>query len=113
MQGTAERRNNIGIDVSEITHFVPYRESLATSDQILSDRDVWRDYEAVAEWIERFLPSPNEDTLSKTIPNNKNKVLSELSFSTGSAELQKDFIDTFVKTELFMKALDPKIPFCN
>ena len=42
---------------SELTHFVPYREIIATSDFILSDRNVWRDYEPVAEWIERFLPT--------------------------------------------------------
>ncbi|NER39505.1 MAG: ParA family protein [Oscillatoria sp. SIO1A7] len=48
---------------SEIVHFVPYREAIATSDKIMSDRDIWQDFEPVAEWLERFLPHKREQAL--------------------------------------------------
>ncbi|MGB0388017.1 MAG: tyrosine-protein kinase family protein [Ardenticatenaceae bacterium] len=95
---------------SEITHFVPYREVIATSDTILSARDVWRDYEPVAEWIEGFLPTESEKLISKSLAPAKQIVLQELHFSAGTAERQKDFLDTFLESDLFKKALDPKNP---
>jgi cellulose biosynthesis protein BcsQ len=55
-----KEQGNRALVPSEITSMVPYREVIATSDFILSDErakiEVWRDYEPVAEWIERFLP---------------------------------------------------------
>lgn len=95
---------------SELTHFVPYREVIATSDTILSARDVWRDYEPVAEWVERFLPAASDKLNLDSLPSIKETVLQELHFSAGTAEQQVDFRSTFVETELFKKALDPKIP---
>ncbi len=47
---------NSSLNESEITHFIPYREVIATSDEILADSEIWRDFEAVAEWIELLLP---------------------------------------------------------
>lgn len=104
-----EQRTN-AIMESEITHFVPYREVVATSDLILSDRDVWHNYEPVAEWIEGFLPTANEELTIQTLPLLKEKILQDLYFSTGTAERQQDFLDTFLETELFKKALEPNNP---
>ncbi|NET56188.1 MAG: ParA family protein [Symploca sp. SIO2E6] len=96
---------------SDITHFIPYKEVIATSDQILSDRETWQNFEPVAEWLELFLPTKSEQRLQAiSLPNNKAQVLSELEFSAGTAEYQENFGETFVETELVNKALQPKIP---
>ncbi|NES19005.1 MAG: ParA family protein [Symploca sp. SIO3E6] len=96
---------------SDITHFIPYREVIATSDQILSDRETWQNFEPVAEWLELFLPTKSEQRLEAiSISDNKAQVLSELQFSPGTAEYQQNFLETFVETELVNKALKPKTP---
>lgn len=95
---------------SDITHFVPYREVIATSDQILTDEDIWGNYLQVSEWIERFLETPTEKNITERLAAKKIEILENISFSTGTAELQKDFLDTFVETELVRKALSPAIP---
>jgi MinD-like ATPase involved in chromosome partitioning or flagellar assembly len=98
--------------VSDITHFVPYREALATSDQILSSQDAWRDFEPVAEWIERFLPSATEQRTSKSFIERKQLILDELKFSAGTAEEQEkeELLETLVETDLVSQAMDPRIP---
>jgi MinD-like ATPase involved in chromosome partitioning or flagellar assembly len=97
-----------GFTESEITHFVPYREAIATSDKIIEDKELWQNYEPVAEWIERFLPTlqaENDDLATNKVP-----ILQELHFSGGSAEYQEQFLSTFVETDLIKKALNPAIP---
>ncbi len=103
------------IITEEITHFIPYREVIATSDQISSERDIWQDFNPVAEWIELFLPTRSEQHLEKTINLNltaelKSKILDELEFSPGTAEYQANFLDTYITTELVQKALQPNTP---
>lgn len=95
---------------SDITHFVSYKEVIATSDQILTGEDIWRNYLPVAEWIESFLETPAEKSITDRLAAKKIEILENISFSTGTAEYQKDFLDTFVETELVKKALSPEIP---
>ena len=96
---------------SEITHFIPYLETIATSDKVLTNRDVWRDFKPVAEWIELFLPTRREQTLSQVnLSESKQDILAELQFSAGTAEYQQNFLETFVSTELVNRALEPKTP---
>ncbi len=95
---------------SEIAHFVPYRESIATSDRILNDRDVWQDFEPVAEWLERFLPAPSEQRFSVPMSDAKSQILAELEFSGGTAEHQANFLETFVDAGVINQALTPQIP---
>jgi cellulose biosynthesis protein BcsQ/stress-induced morphogen len=96
---------------SEITHFVPYREAIATSDRIHADREIWQEFEPVAEWLERFLPTPSEQRLPFfSLSNAKKQVLEELEFSAGTAEYQNHFLETFVETELVNRALQAHIP---
>ncbi|MDM8562592.1 hypothetical protein QUF54_04480 [Candidatus Marithioploca araucensis] len=97
-----------GFSESEITHFVPYREAIATSDHIIEDKELWQNYEQVAEWIERFLPSLQASANSSDL--NKVDILQELRFSGGAAEYQAQFIKTFVETDLIKKALNATIP---
>ncbi|MBI5015414.1 MAG: ParA family protein [Deltaproteobacteria bacterium] len=103
-------RQDSALVESEITHFVPYKETIATSDSILSDQDVWLEYQPIAEWIERFLPAASEKTIDKALPSAKKLVLEQLRFSAGMAEQQEDFLSTFVETDLVRRALDPKVP---
>ena len=92
------------VEPEEITHFVPYQESIATSDQILMDNDALRDYEAIAEWLERFVPAKSEQRVPIHLPEVKQRILDRLEFSAGTAEQQEDFLDTFVNTELVDRA---------
>jgi len=105
------RLNSEGGDAttSEITHFVPYREDLATSDRVIPDAQVWRDFETVADWVERFLPAA-EEVRAPAIGDRKSAILEELEFSAGTAEQQPDFLLTFVETDIAKKALDPLMP---
>lgn len=107
----SERRSALEpIKETEITHFVPYREEIATSDKILSNRETWRDFEPVAEWLERFLPTASEQRLPVSLSDNKGRILQELEFSAGTAEYQDNFLETFVETELVNRALQSRIP---
>jgi cellulose biosynthesis protein BcsQ len=98
------------VDAKEITHFVRYREDVATSDQIGIDPDIWRSFEPVAEWIERFIPTKTELIIEAEVKNLKTRVLEELSFSAGTAEQQQELIQDFVQTEIVQEALKPNVP---
>lgn len=94
---------------SDITHFVPYREIIATSDEIMPEDEIWRDYKPVADWIDGFITIPGEKNISINLGDRKDEILENFSFSTGTAEHQTDFLDTFVETDLVKKALSPEI----
>jgi cellulose biosynthesis protein BcsQ len=98
------------VEAEEITHFVSYQESIATSDRILTDRDTWRHYEPIAEWLERFIPTKSEERVPLRLPEVKHQILDGLAFSAGTAEQQADFLETFVNTEVFSRALDLEKP---
>ncbi|MCT7974148.1 P-loop ATPase, Sll1717 family [Laspinema olomoucense] len=100
------------IKESEITHFIPYREQITTSDYILSDKENWRDFEAIAEWLERFLPAASEQRSKSNLltSHQKEQILEELEFSAGTAEYQKNFLETFVETDIINRALQHNIP---
>ncbi len=95
--------------LTESIHYVPYREDIATADSVVPIADLWRDYEPIAEWVERFLPT--EQDAEPPLPTVvKTGVLAELQFSAGTAEYQEDFLNTFVEAGLMPKALSPSIP---
>lgn len=95
---------------NEVTHFVRYREDLATSDRILRDVDTWRAFQGIADWIERFLPTQGEDRAKPSLEKRKDAVLEELRFATGTAEDQEDFFDHFVETQVVRDAIRPDVP---
>lgn len=92
------------IEVGDVTHFVHYREVIATSDRILSDEEVWRYYQPIADWLERFIPTRSERAPLR-LAENKQTILEGLTFSAGTAESQETIKDSFVKTEIFDKAM--------
>jgi len=94
----------------EITHFVRYREDVATSDLVGKDQDIWRTFEPVAEWIERFIPVRAEPLIEASTETLKRRVLKELQFSVGTAEQQEKLINDFVQTANVQEALSPDIP---
>ena len=98
------------LDENELTHFVKYREDLATSDTILKDKEVWLVFQPVVEWIERFLPSQEEKRESGSLAPVKNSILEQLRFASGTAEAQDDLLSSFVETEVVKKASDPTVP---
>lgn len=103
--------NTKSIEAKEVTHFIPYREVIATSDQILGDYETWQDYDQIADWIAAFLPTDREQKLIERVPLSdvKANLLEELQFSSGLAERQENFLETFVPTEHIEKALRPDI----
>lgn len=104
--------SNINTDFleSDITHLIPYREVIATSDQVLIKEDYWNDYRPVAEWIEKFLTFPGEKEIPAALAAQKGNILDSFRFSTGMAEQQRDLLETFVETDLVKKALSPETP---
>ena len=105
-----ELRHDNFIEAEDITQFISYRVSLASSDKILEDKKVWSHYEPVSQWIEQLLPSSKEISLSSDIKKTKNTILTELSFSSGTAEFQEDFLNIFVETENMLKGMQSDIP---
>lgn len=106
-----ERRSTLeGVQETDITHFILYREEIATSDKILSNRETWRDFEPIAEWLERFLPTASEQRLAGSLSELKEDILQQLQFSSGTAEYQEKFLETFVETEIVNRALRPELP---
>jgi len=95
---------------AEITHFVRYREDLATADTILADQEVWRAFQPIAEWTEGLLPSTIASPVAASIASRKVQALNELSFAAGTAEDQESLLETYVETDVFRKAKEPQIP---
>ncbi|NEO27120.1 MAG: CpsD/CapB family tyrosine-protein kinase [Kamptonema sp. SIO4C4] len=111
-----DRSPGMEIDENDITQFIPYQEVIATSDQVLSERNIWQDFEPIADWIEGFIPTRSEQQLqleTKTnLKSQKLTILEELKFSGGTAEDQDSslLIETFVNTALMERALHPQNP---
>ncbi|HMH15294.1 MAG TPA: P-loop NTPase [Edaphobacter sp.] len=95
--------------LADAVHFIPYKEEIATSDESAKQISTWKDYEPVADWIERFLPTESETATDLALVD-KTIVLDELRFSAGTAEHQDDFLATFVEVGSTRKALDLSIP---
>ncbi len=95
---------------SEVTHFVRYREDVATSDRILRDTETWRAFQGVADWVERFLPTRGEARAEPSLEKRKIAVLEELRFASGTAEDQENFLDYFVETQVVRDAIRPDVP---
>ena len=95
---------------TDITHVVPYREALASSDRVSVNKRDWQDFEIVADWVDKLRPSEMPDVIVATVAILKDKALTELEFPTGTAELQSDLQSTFVETDIVRKALSPDIP---
>lgn len=94
----------------DLTHFVPYREVIATSDRLLWDRGNWTDYQQIAEWFQGFLRQEDGPVAPAVIAQNKPAVLESLRFRGDIAERQEQFLETFVETPLVLAALAPDIP---
>jgi MinD-like ATPase involved in chromosome partitioning or flagellar assembly len=105
-----DQRGRTPLLEDDITHFVPYREVLASSDKVLPDSDVWRDFDQITEWIDRFLPTRTEERQPVTLASTKRQILDQLKFAAGTAEQQEDFLETFVETSLVKKALGRDVP---
>lgn len=98
------------IDEQEITQIVPYREEIAASDTAAQADGIEPTFETVRDWIVRFLPSAREQETMAGLEDLKPLVLEELSFSSGTAESQEDFLEHFVQTEIIRDAVSGKIP---
>lgn len=114
-----QRSDELYIDAREVTQFISYKESIATSDSIEKDLDIWKNYEEVANWISNFIPTQQEqyieskddgESLLSVLSDSKSNILDELSFPSGQAEDQADFLETFIPTENVEKALRPGYP---
>ncbi len=114
---TAARRRHgrSPIDVDEILHVVGYQEEIAASDVVDANDGLSGSFEPVASWIAGFVSTAPEDLFEEeqdTLPEGKEGVLAGLKFSTGTAEAQdeEEFLQSFVRTDVVGKALDPGHP---
>lgn len=98
------------IDERDITLIVPYREEVAASDSVADAAGIEQMFESVRDWVLRFLPSPKEQRTVVDLEHLKPRVLEELSFSAGTAEVQENFLDNFVQTEVIREAIKGNIP---
>ncbi len=94
----------------DITHFVPYREAIATADSLLKGSDSWTDYQQIAEWLLGFMKRPDESVPTVGTEQTKHAVLASLHFRGDTAEHQAQFLETFVETAVVVKALAPDVP---
>lgn len=98
------------IDESEITLLVPYTEAIAASDSALEGLGAENVFAPVRDWILRFIPSSMEQSSEGDIQSIKPRILEQLRFSAGTAELQEAFLDNFVQTDLIRDAVKGSIP---
>lgn len=95
----------------DLTHYITYQEAIATSDAIRPNEDIWRNYTAVADWIEGFLPSEKEREIEeKTEKELQETAREEFEFPAGIAEKQPHLLETYVLTRGINKALKPNLP---
>jgi MinD-like ATPase involved in chromosome partitioning or flagellar assembly len=94
----------------DLTHFVSYREMIATADNLLKSVDTWADYQQVAEWLLGFLRQPGEPIAPAANAQHKAVILESLRFQGDTAERQEQFLETFVETAVVLKALGSEVP---
>lgn len=104
-------------DLEEITQVIPYSDAIAASDSVFQ----WsggKPYDAIAGWIAGFVaPHQEVENAESGLTTNsaaelKNKVLSSLRFSTGTAEAQTDtdFDESFLQTDVVDRAMRSDVP---
>jgi len=98
------------IDERDITVIMPYREEIATSDLVGDADGMGKMFEGLRDWVLRFLSSTKEELTEAALESLKPKVLNELIFSAGTAEIQDDFLDNFVETEVIRDAVKGGTP---
>lgn len=107
-------KDNDFFSAEEITHFIPYNETLATEDFVSGSDEFARPFVPVAEWAQRFVPTDIEKAMTENSARdqNKEKALEELSFDTDTAERQDKqvFLNSFLKTGIIKRALRPDVP---
>jgi MinD-like ATPase involved in chromosome partitioning or flagellar assembly len=92
----------------ELTQVVPYLPEIAFRDKVTVTETNEEFYSPVSDWLEQTLPQPRE--IEAIEPTSKTTTLSELDFSTGTAEEQQSFIEDFVHTRMSAQALDRRYP---
>lgn len=98
------------LNEGEITHWVPYREAIAASRNVLEVTGVEPSYGPVMDWILGMLPLPAETEAETPLVWNKAAVLEDVRVEAGTAEDQENFQDLFIETDTTRKALNPKTP---
>jgi len=110
----AEQRNGNNLTdfrIDDITHSVPYSEALAFAEELLSESTIIENFRPVAEWVLKYLVPKNGERLEvKQILRVKNDLINDSAFrfDTGLAEQQEDIRQTFVQTEDYRKAIEPR-----
>lgn len=102
------RRDIEPIDSRDITHIIPYREDIATSDAVTAARSATHAFEPAADWIQRFLRTSAE--AKSSLDSTKVAILGDLKFSAGTAEEQEGILVDFVQTPRVDEALSASIP---
>ncbi len=110
MHSVNSEREELSSDENELTHFIRYRDDIASSNAILKDPVIWKEFEPVVNWIERFLPSENEVQQTEFLELAKDEILQGLTFAPGTAEHQGEFLESFVETAIVKDALSARIP---
>ncbi|MBF0178502.1 MAG: AAA family ATPase [Magnetococcales bacterium] len=112
MKAAQQTRQDKGLEEileEEITHFVEYREDVATSDAILEFDNEKSPYDKLAEWIERLLPQYGEQVAQHQVKAGKQQVLDQLTIAPGTAEHQEDLLKHFIIIDTVTRAMDEKI----
>lgn len=92
----------------ELTYLVSYSPDAAFRDEITLSDACKDTYGAIADWVEQLLP---QSTQTPDLPvASKVDILNDLTFSTGTAEHQANFLEDFVRTRISMQAMDSKFP---
>lgn len=97
--------------IDDVSHAIPYLEALAFSEELLTESTINENFRPVAEWVLKYLIPKNGAPLDvKQIQDVKSKLISDetFRFDTGLAEQQKNIRQTFVQTEDYRKAIDPR-----
>jgi MinD-like ATPase involved in chromosome partitioning or flagellar assembly len=92
----------------ELTHFINYSAEVAFQDNVLSTSGSGDAYRPVADWLEQLLPQASQAPVASSAE--KSTVLSELDFSTGTAEQQDSFLADYVETRVSTQAALDQYP---
>lgn len=92
----------------ELTHFISYSPEVAFQDRVLTSGGISEVYQPVADWLEQLLPQATQ--IPRTGSTTKGTVLSELDFSTGTAEQQDSFLEDYVETRVSTQAVQDRYP---
>lgn len=98
------------VDEADVSHWIPYREEIATSKSVFEIKEINSLYQPVADWITGIPEAVDKESVSEVPSPQKISILQDLRVEDGAAENQAKLEDIFIETDVVKEALNDENP---